>query len=192
MKRIVLLAVLIGAFGVPVASGLVGDKKKPNPDDPIVYVVPKGSVYHKSPKCVTLRKSKTINEIGLTEATLMGYAPCLQCSPPVREIALEKPIQITVEKLLKEPNQFDGKRVQVKGTVTEHTQNLGAAPKGKTTLVVADGEKKITVFSNSVVSLKLNDQVMITGKFSKETSKIDATPITGKIEVQSKPEEKKP
>src|SRR6266404_5926299 len=169
MKRFAVLVVLVGAVGVPVSSALVGDKKKTEPDDPIMYVVPKGDVYHKSPKCVTLRKSKTINEITLTNAALMGLTPCLQCSPPVREIALEKAIQITVEKLLTEPDKFDGKRVQVKGTVAERTQTGGAARNGKTTLVIADGDKKITVFSNYGVLLELNDQVVITGKFSKET-----------------------
>ncbi|MBI1831483.1 MAG: hypothetical protein HYR84_08540 [Planctomycetes bacterium] len=191
MKRIALLVVLIGAIGVPVASGLVNDKKKSEPDDPIMYVLPKGDIYHNR-LCVTLRKSKTINEITLTDAALMGLKPCLRCSPPKREIVPEKAIQITVEKLLQEPDKFHGKRVQVKGTVAERTQTGGAGRNGKTALVVADGDKKITVFSNYGVLLPLNDQVVITGKFSKETSKIDATPITGKIEVQSKPVEKTP
>ena len=122
MRRISLLVVLIGAIFVPVASSVVGEKKKSAPDDPTMYVVPKGDVYHKSPKCVTLRKSKTINEITLNEAALMGLTPCLQCSPPVREIALEKAIQVTVEKLLADPNAFDGKRVEFKGNVAERTQ----------------------------------------------------------------------
>lgn len=153
MKRIALLVVLVGAVGVPVSSALVGDKKESEPDNPIVYVVPKGDVYHKSPKCVTLRKSKTINEISLKDAALMGLRPCLQCSPPVKEIALEKAIKITVEKLLTEPDRFDGKRVEVKGGVTERTQIGGAARNGRTTLVVTDGAKKITVFSNYGVIL---------------------------------------
>jgi len=192
MKRVAILVVLVGAVGVPVSSALVGEQKTSEPDDPIVFVVPKGDAYHKSPKCVTLRKSKTVNEIALTKAVLMAYTPCLQCSPPIREITLDKPLQISVGNLLAAPDKFDGKRVQVKGTVAERTQTGGAARNGKTTLVVADGDKKIAVFSNYGVLLQLNDQVVITGKFSKEVSKIDATPITGKIEVQSKREEKKP
>ena len=87
---------------------------------------------------------------------------------------------------------FDGKRIEVKGTVAEFTQVRGTTRNGKTTLVVADGAKKVAVFSNYEVLLKLNDEVVITGKFSKETSKIDATPIVGKIEVLSKSDEKKP
>jgi len=190
MKRIALLVVLLSAIGVPVASGLVNDKKKTEPDDPIMYVVPKGSgVYHKTMKCVTLRKSKTINEISLTNATLMGYSPCLQCSPPVREIVLEKPIQVTVEKLLADSEKFDGKRVEIKGTVVERTGFDGG--KLTTSLVLADREKKISVFSNRAVMLELNDKVVVTGMFSKETSKIDASPIRGKVEVQMKADEKK-
>ncbi|HZZ82151.1 MAG TPA: hypothetical protein VFE62_26875 [Gemmataceae bacterium] len=191
MRRFALLVVLFGAVGVPVGSSFVGEKKKADTDDPKVFVVPKGNVYHKSPKCVTLRKSKKINEISLTDAALTGLTPCLQCSPPVREIALEKPIPVTIEKLLAEPKQFDGKRVQINGTVSERTQTGGAGRNGKTTLVVSTGDKKVSVFSDYGVLLQLNDRVVITGIFTKETSKIDATPIRGKIEIQSKTDEKK-
>jgi hypothetical protein len=190
MRKLALLLVLFGAVGVPVGSSFVGDKKKAGADDPEVFVVPKGSVYHKTPKCVTLRKSKKINELSLTDATLMGLTPCLQCSPPVREIALEKPIPVTIENLLAQPKQFDGKRVQINGTVAERTQTGGAGRNGKTSLVVATGDKKISVYSDYGVLVQLNDRVVITGTFTKETGKIDATPIKGKIQVQSKSDEK--
>jgi hypothetical protein len=193
MRRLALIVVVVGTFGgVPGAFGLVGDEKKAEPDDPKVSVVPNGYAYHKSARCVALHRSKTINEITLTEATLMGLKPCGQCNPPVKEIALDKATEISLEKLLLEAKEFDGKRVQINGTVAEVTQ-LGGAERGvKTMLVVAHEAKKITVFSNQSVELHLNDKVVITGKFSKETSKIDASPIFGKIEVQSKPAKKAP
>ena len=107
----------------------------------------------------------------------------------MREIVLDKPIQITVEKLLADSEKFDGKRVEIKGMVVERTGfDVG---KLTTSLVVADGEKKISVFSKRAVMVELKDQIVVTGMFSKETSKIDASPIRGKVEVQMKADEKK-
>jgi hypothetical protein len=87
MRRIALVAVLIGCVGLPLA-GVFGldDKKAADPDDPIVYVVPNGTAYHKSPRCATLRKSKTINEIALSEAVKQGKSACLHCAPPTPEV----------------------------------------------------------------------------------------------------------
>jgi hypothetical protein len=83
MHRIVLVMVLLGSLAVPVTGAWVrDDKKAKEAEDPVVYVVPNGTAYHRSPRCVTLRRSKTVNEVPLAEALKMGRKPCLQCNPP--------------------------------------------------------------------------------------------------------------
>jgi hypothetical protein len=75
--------VLLGSLAAPVTGAwLRDDKKAKEVEDPVVYVVPNGTAYHRSPRCVTLRRSKTVNEVPLSEAVKMGRRPCLQCNPP--------------------------------------------------------------------------------------------------------------
>jgi hypothetical protein len=84
MRRIVLVMVLLGSLAVPVTGAWVRDDKKAKEvEDPVVYVVPNGYAYHRTPRCVTLRRSKTVNEVPLAEAVKMGRTPCRQCHPPI-------------------------------------------------------------------------------------------------------------
>jgi hypothetical protein len=178
MRRCLLLVIALCSVAFPVASSLMADdKKNQDSDNPTVYIVPGGEVYHGNRHCVTLRRSKTINEISLTEAVKLGLRPCLQCSSPTKEITLDPPIDTTIEKLLAEPGKYDGKRIRVKGVVYERT--LAA----RMVLVLNDDGKKIKVTSPKAVAVKLKDRVAATGIFHKETSEIDATPIVGVIEV---------
>lgn len=45
----------------------------------IVYIVPSGEVYHSTDQCSSLRRSKTINSVILSEAVSMGRRPCKLC-----------------------------------------------------------------------------------------------------------------
>ena len=57
--------------------------RTPSPGDAsrerIVYITPKGEVYHSRDTCSSLSRSKTINSLTLSEALSMNRRPCKRC-----------------------------------------------------------------------------------------------------------------
>ena len=101
MCRFMLVVVLVGSCALPLTALVLDDKKPKDADGPVVYVVPNGGSYHKSQRCVALRRSRTINEMSLAEAVKSGRAPCGHCSPPVPEP--EGPVEVDASYLEKLP-----------------------------------------------------------------------------------------
>ena len=46
----------------------------------LVYITPKGEVYHSTQQCASLSRSKTINSLTLGEAVTNGRRPCKICA----------------------------------------------------------------------------------------------------------------
>ena len=46
----------------------------------LVYITPKGEVYHSTGQCASLSRSKTINSLTLGEAVTNGRRPCKICA----------------------------------------------------------------------------------------------------------------
>ena len=46
----------------------------------LVYITPKGEVYHSTEQCSSLSRSKTINSLTLGEAVTNGRRPCKLCA----------------------------------------------------------------------------------------------------------------
>ena len=46
----------------------------------LVYITPKGEVYHSTQQCSSLSRSKTINSLTLGEAVTNGRRPCKICA----------------------------------------------------------------------------------------------------------------
>ena len=46
----------------------------------LVYITPKGEVYHSTEQCASLSRSKTINSLTLGEAVTNGRRPCKICA----------------------------------------------------------------------------------------------------------------
>ena len=46
----------------------------------LVYITPKGEVYHSTEQCSSLSRSKTINSLTLGEAVTNGRRPCKVCA----------------------------------------------------------------------------------------------------------------
>ena len=46
----------------------------------LVYITPKGEVYHSTEQCSSLSRSKTINSLTLGEAVIKGRRPCKICA----------------------------------------------------------------------------------------------------------------
>ena len=46
----------------------------------LVYITPKGEVYHSTQQCASLSRSKTINSLTLGEAVTNGRRPCKVCA----------------------------------------------------------------------------------------------------------------
>ena len=46
----------------------------------LVYITPKGEVYHSTEQCASLSRSKTINSLTLGEAVTNGRRPCKVCA----------------------------------------------------------------------------------------------------------------
>jgi len=66
------------ALTVPAADDDQDATPEP-PEDPIVYVTPTGTKYHRL-ECPYLSENRTA--IRLSEARVQGYAPCSRCGPP--------------------------------------------------------------------------------------------------------------
>ncbi len=97
------------------------------------------------------------------------------------------PIKTTVAALLKEPDKFHRKLVEVEGEVDDLKKKTSRVGNAYTTFKLDSGGKQITVFSYGHLSISEDDRVVVIGKFYKEkrvgrttfTNEIDASPKEG-------------
>ena len=101
--------------------------------------------------------------------------------------AEERPIKTTVAAILKEPDRFHKKLVQVEGKISDYKEKTSRAGNAYTTFKLEQGEQKITVFSYGHLNLQNGDEVVVVGRFYKEKrvgratfkNEIDASPREG-------------
>ncbi len=101
--------------------------------------------------------------------------------------AEERPIKTTVAAILKEPDRFHKKLVQVEGKVSDYKEKTSRAGNAYTTFKLEQGEQKITIFSYGHLNLQNDDEVVVIGRFYKEKrvgratfkNEIDASPREG-------------
>lgn len=97
------------------------------------------------------------------------------------------PIKTTVATLLKEPDKFHQKLVQVEGEVDDLKKRTSRAGNAYTTFKLDSEGKQVTVFSHGHFTIHEHDTVVVIGKFYKErrvgratfTNEIDASPKEG-------------
>jgi hypothetical protein len=97
------------------------------------------------------------------------------------------PIKTTVAALLKEPDKFHRKLVEVEGEVDDLKKKTSRAGNAYTTFKLDSESKQITVFSYGHLAISEDDNVVVIGKFYKErrvgrttfTNEIDASPKEG-------------
>ncbi|MFN3689405.1 MAG: hypothetical protein ACK4UU_00595 [Fimbriimonadales bacterium] len=97
------------------------------------------------------------------------------------------PIKTTVAALLKEPDKFHRKLVEVEGEVDDLKKKTSRVGNPYTTFKLDSENKQVTVFSYGHLPISENDKVVVIGKFYKErrvgratfTNEIDASPKEG-------------
>ncbi|MFN4034164.1 MAG: hypothetical protein ACK4ME_11215 [Fimbriimonadales bacterium] len=97
------------------------------------------------------------------------------------------PIKTTVAAILKDPDKFHRKLVQVEGEVDELKQKTSRAGNAYTTFKLESDDKQLAVFSYGHLSISEDDEVIVIGKFYKEKrvgrstfkNEIDASPKEG-------------
>ncbi|MCS7209570.1 MAG: hypothetical protein NZ874_08365 [Fimbriimonadales bacterium] len=98
-----------------------------------------------------------------------------------------KPVVTTVAAILKEPDKFHRKFVQVEGEVDDLKKKVSRAGNAYTTFKLESGGRQLTVFSYGHLSIREEDKVIVVGRFYKErrvgrttfTNEIDASPKSG-------------
>ena len=97
------------------------------------------------------------------------------------------PIKTTVAALLKEPDKFHRKLVEVEGEVHDLKKKTSRVGNAYTTFKLDSENKQVTVFSYGHLPIREDDKVVVIGKFYKErrvgratfTNEIDASPKEG-------------
>ncbi|MCX7993897.1 MAG: hypothetical protein N2651_09545 [Fimbriimonadales bacterium] len=97
------------------------------------------------------------------------------------------PIKTTIAVILKEPDKFHRKMVQVEGEVDDLKKKTSRAGNAYTTFKLDSEGKQLVVFSYGHLSISEDDKVVVVGKFYKErrvgrttfTNEIDASPKEG-------------
>lgn len=98
-----------------------------------------------------------------------------------------KPIQTSVAAILKDPDKFHRKLVQVEGEVDDLKKKTSRVGNAYTTFKLDSEGKQITVFSYGHLPISEDDKVVVIGRFYKERrvgratfiNEIDASPKAG-------------
>lgn len=99
----------------------------------------------------------------------------------------QTPIKTTVAAILKDPDKFHRKLVQVEGEVDDLKKKTSRVGNAYTTFKLDSEGKQITVFSYGHLSISEDDKAVVIGKFYKERrvgrstfkNEIDASPKEG-------------
>ncbi len=99
----------------------------------------------------------------------------------------QPPIKTTVAAILKEPDKFHRKRVQVEGKVDDLKKKTSRAGNDYTTFKLESDDKHLNVFSYGHLNIEEDDTVIVVGVFYKEKrvgrsvfkNEIDASPKVG-------------
>lgn len=97
------------------------------------------------------------------------------------------PIKTTVAAILKDPDKFHRKLVQVEGEIDDLKKKISRAGNAYTTFKLDSDGKQLTVFSYGHLPIAEDDKVIVIGKFYKEKrvgrstfkNEIDASPKEG-------------
>ncbi|MDW8105843.1 MAG: hypothetical protein RMK45_00020 [Armatimonadota bacterium] len=97
------------------------------------------------------------------------------------------PIKTSVAAILKDPDKFHRKLVQVEGTVSDLKKKVSRAGNEYTTFKLNSEGKQLAVFSYGHLNIQDEDKVIVIGKFYKEKrvgrsvfkNEIDASPKEG-------------
>lgn len=97
------------------------------------------------------------------------------------------PIKTTVTAILKDPDKFHRKLVQVEGEVDDLKKKTSRVGNAYTTFKLESDDKQLTVFSYGHLPIAEDDKVVVIGKFYKEKrvgrstfkNEIDASPKEG-------------
>ncbi len=99
----------------------------------------------------------------------------------------EPPVKTTVVDILKDPDKFHKKLVQVEGKVSTFRKRTSRAGNAYTTFKLVSGKDEMTVFSYGHLELENGDEVVVIGRYFKEKkvgrdtfkNEIDASPKEG-------------
>ncbi|MCS7273639.1 MAG: hypothetical protein NZ550_05775 [Fimbriimonadales bacterium] len=97
------------------------------------------------------------------------------------------PIKTSIAAILKDPDKFHRKLVQVQGTVSELKKKVSRAGNEYTTFKLVSEGKQLPVFSYGHLDIQEKDRVVVTGRFYKVKrvgrlvfrNEIDASPKEG-------------
>lgn len=76
-------------------------------------------------------------------------------------------IKTTVGDILSNPDQYDGKMVQIEGNVTSVNQKVSKKGNSYFILKIANGDKSLSVFNFGRPSIKEGDSAKVTGRYQK-------------------------
>ena len=107
---------------------------------------------------ITARHNKVILYVILT----------LICICFIPKIVDAQAIKTSVSEILKNPDKYDGKMVQVDGVVGSLRTKTSKKGNPYTTLMIRDASNSVlNVFSFGTLSLKKNDSVVVAGRYQK-------------------------
>ncbi len=89
------------------------------------------------------------------------------CLLIINSTATAQALKTTVGDILSNPDQYDGKMVQVEGTVGSLKETVSKKGNPYTTFKVTQGDKSLTVFSFGKKSIKQGDSVSVVGRYQK-------------------------
>ncbi len=99
--------------------------------------------------------------------------------------------QVTVQALLNNGKQYDGKQVVLVGTVRELKEKVSKKGNPYFTFKIGEGKQSISIFGYGKANVKEGDRVRVTGKFAVEkrvayaTYRNEIDVSKGKVEVLS-------
>lgn len=107
----------------------------------------------------------------------------------------ETPVKTTIAEILKDPDKFHKKLVQVEGKVSEFRKRTSRAGNAYTTFKLVSGKDEMTIFSYGHLELVNEDEVVVIGRYFKEKkvgrdtfkNEIDASPKEGGKVTKKKP-----
>ena len=99
---------------------------------------------------------------------ILSVIMILICICFIPQIADAQVIKTSVSEILKNPDKYDGKMVQVEGKIGSLRCKTSKKGNPYTTLMIRDASNGVlNVFSFGTLSLKKNDSVVVTGRYQK-------------------------
>ncbi|MGD0826814.1 MAG: hypothetical protein ABSA09_01825 [Desulfobaccales bacterium] len=112
-------------------------------------------------------KERNCKKFVIREATFLILLAAIVCFSPLPLIANAQAINITVADILANPDEYDGKMVQVAGWVSSPQFNSSRVGPYTTFNVGDKSGKALSVFSLGILSIKEGDFVRVTVRYNK-------------------------